>query len=317
MLPIALGADIYPSRSPLMRELYEAIRGISGTDHPILLIGEQGTGKSVIARFIHAQQGLQGNTYHTLVCATATPASIQQAFLDTRPVHSDNSQTIHTVFLNNLLDLTAHSQQALTEALNDKQQTCQNSPPTVRFISAARRSLEEDVRAKRFREDLFYRLNGISLCVPPLRQRKEDIPYLASFFLSGHHNTSDSLPARLQDTTLRALLQYTWPGNIEELEDFAKTVLLSGEIGALAEFHMHFSGTSNDDGLSPSLPLKEATKQASRQVERELILNTLARTRWNRKQAARVLGISYKALLYKLKHIALEDPLWIATRRLT
>ena len=97
----------------------------------------------------------------------------------------------------------------------------------------------------------------------------------------------------------------------------AKTVLLSGEIGALAEFHMHFSGTSNDDGLSPSLPLKEATKQASRQVERELILNTLARTRWNRKQAARVLGISYKALLYKLKHIALEDPLWIATRRLT
>ena len=292
-----------------MRELYEAITGIAVADLHVLLIGEQGTGKGVIARLIHAHQGGKSDTFLTVVCSEANPPSLTHVFLQTAQARTDIPEQIHTVFLDNLADLAPPSQSALAEVLTNSHRTSQNSTSPVRIISATRRSLDEDIRAKRFREDLFYRLNGISLHVPPLRHRKEDIPYLVDFFLTLHRNTLGGPPTELQETTMQTLLLHPWPGNVSELEEFAKTVLISGELSALARLKAHLSGPSDGDRFSTFLPLKEATKKASRQVERELILNTLARTRWNRKRAARVLGISYKALLYKLKHIALDDSL--------
>jgi two-component system response regulator AtoC len=143
--------------------------------------------------------------------------------------------------------------------------------------------------------------------VPPLRQRKEDIPVLLEYFLKLHAGMLGLSPAALQPNTLQALIEHSWPGNVRELEEVAKKILLSDEGAALAGLRAARS-PSPARGTSAVLSLKEAARNASRQVERELILKTLARTRWNRKRAARELGISYKALLYKLKQIAFDDP---------
>ena len=292
-----------------MHELHEAISGIAVSDLPILLIGEQGTGKEMIARLIHTHQGGRKDTFLKLICSVTVPSSIAQLFVEATRTHGTMQGEIRTIFFDDLCDLSPPNQEALIESLNDLHRHNPADKSTVRLVSATRRSLEADVRTKRFREDLFYRLNGLSLYVPPLRHRKEDIPYLVDFFLTLHRKTLGCPSIELQATTVQALLQHPWPGNVREIEEFAKTALISGELSALAELKTHSPGSAGADTFPAALPLKEATKKASREVERQLILNTLARTRWNRKRAARVLGISYKALLYKLKHIALDETL--------
>lgn len=305
--PAAIGLDIYSSRSPIMRELHEAVAGLAIADLPIFLIGEKGTGKEVIGRLIHARQGGRGDTFLTVPCSITSPLFLRTLFLEVTNAQQDNQGATRSVFFDDICDLTPSSQSALVDTLNNSHGTDPASKPAVRIISATSRSPEEEIRTRRFREDLFYRLNGVSLRVPPLRHRKEDIPSLVNYFLTLHRKPLGYPPIVLQNQTIQALLQHSWPGNIRELEEFVKTALLSGERAALAGLKAHSMETLDPDTFSAVLPLKEATKKASRQVERELILNTLARTRWNRKRAARVLGISYKALLYKLKRIALDD----------
>lgn len=307
MATVAIGLDIYSSPNPIMRELQEAVAGLAVADLPILLIGEKGTGKEVIGRLIHTRQGGRADTFLTVPCSITNPLYLRTLFIELTQPQQDTLGATRSVFFDDICDLTPSSQAALVEALHDSYTPHSDHKPVVRIISATSRSPEEEIRTKRFREDLFYRLNGVSLRVPPLRHRKEDIPSLLNYFLTLHTKPLGYPPMVLRNQTMEALLRHSWPGNIRELEEFVKTVLFSGEQAALADLKAASTSTSDNRNYPSVLPLKEATKKASRQVERELILNTLARTRWNRKRAARVLGISYKALLYKLKRIALDD----------
>jgi two-component system response regulator AtoC len=177
----------------------------------------------------------------------------------------------------------------------------------VRVIGGSSRDLEGDVRSGMFREDLYYRLSGVCLRVPPLRQRKEDIPELMSFFLARYAEVFHRAAPSLSDSTRQLFLEYSWPGNLRELEAAARAIVAVGDesvaMGGLRSTLVRTDNGSNGSRVS----LKEVARAASREAEKELILKALTRTRWNRRRAAQELQISYKALLYKLKQIGFGE----------
>jgi two-component system response regulator AtoC len=172
--------------------------------------------------------------------------------------------------------------------------------PKVHVICGSSRNLEAEVRAGRFREDLYYRLSGVCLRIPPLRQRKEDVPQLMVFFLTRYSETFNQPVPPLSIQTRQLFHEHTWPGNLVELEAVARAIVAVGDesvaMGGLRSM-------MNRAGNGTNVSLKEAARAASREAEKELILKALTRTRWNRRRAAEELQISYKALLYKLKQI--------------
>ena len=172
----------------------------------------------------------------------------------------------------------------------------------VRVICGSSQDLEAEVRAGNFREDLYYRLSGVCLRIPPLRQRKEDVPQLMSFFLERYSQAFGRPIPALSTATQKLFTDHSWPGNLTELEAAARAIVALGDesvaMGGLRSL-LTRSERSNGEKMS----LKEAARAASREAERELILKVLTRTRWNRRRAAQELQISYKALLYKLKQI--------------
>lgn len=299
-------AAFVPSCSQTMHELENAVADIAHGEAPVLLVGEKGAGKETIARLIHDRGGL-GSPFIKVTCSEFDAQFFRELFERTGRAELEKTGPAMTVFLDEIGDLSLSSQSALAATLVDGNGHDHPHRFGARLISSSSRNLEEDIRRERFREDLFYRLNGICLRVPPLRHRKDDIPALMEFFLKQQAQTIGCSPAVLQAQTMQALLRHSWPGNVRELQEFAKRVLLSDERTALAELSAD-TGSPATERFSAVLSLKEAARNASRQVERELILKTLARTRWNRKRAARELGISYKALLYKLKQIVFDDP---------
>jgi two-component system response regulator AtoC len=205
------------------------------------------------------------------------------------------------VFLEEVGDLSADGQQRLLEML-PKADGNGHAPIRARLICGTARDLESEVRSGRFREDLYYRISGVGLRLPPLRQRKEDIPHLMSFFLAkfaaDYHRPTPVLSA----ATRQLFVEYSWPGNLRELQDAARAIVALGD-EALAMGGLRSLLTKSDRHNGEHVSLKQAAKAASREAEKELILKVLNRTRWNRRRAAQELQISYKALLYKLKQI--------------
>ena len=164
------------------------------------------------------------------------------------------------------------------------------------------------MRAGRFRSELYYRINGVCLRLPPLRDRKEDIPLLVESFLTKYAAEFGRPRPSLSPRALRMLLDYSWPGNIRELENAVKKIVaLGAENLALPDLVAEPAEIRTEVNETRSYSLKAAARAASREAEREMILEALARTRWNRKRAAQELQISYKSLLYKLKQIGLPD----------
>jgi transcriptional regulator with PAS, ATPase and Fis domain len=157
------------------------------------------------------------------------------------------------------------------------------------------------------RKDLFYRLNGVCLRLPPLRERKEDIPGLVEFLLRKDSSLIGRPQPSLSSQALQTLQEYSWPGNIRELENIVKRIVVLGNDSPVSDLRSLVTETRYLNGDTEELSLKQAGRTASRQAEKELILKVLTRTHWNRKRAAMQLQISYKALLYKLRQMGLGD----------
>lgn len=204
-----------------------------------------------------------------------------------------------TLYLDEVGDLSSESQQCLMEDLS----TVSDSEKRARVIGGSARDLERDVRNGIFREDLYYRLSGVCLRIPPLRQRKEDIPELMRFFLARYSEVFHRAAPQLSAPTQQLFLDYSWPGNLRELEAAARAIVAVGDesvaMGGLRSMLVRSDNGTNGGRVS----LKDVARAASREAEKELILKALTRTRWNRRRAAQELQISYKALLYKLKQI--------------
>jgi two-component system, NtrC family, response regulator AtoC len=282
---------VFEPTSPSMRAVMSVLRELAHSPVPVLLIGEPGTGKESIARHIHHDSGGLDDCFQVKSCREITPEQLSGGV-------SQNS----TVYLDEIGDLSNLCQKQLSELL--ARPAGNGGPRTApRIVCGSSRDLEPDVRAGNFREDLYYRLSGVCLRIPPLRQRREDIPQLVEFFLERYAAAYRCSVPALSAATQQLFADYAWPGNIPQLEAAVRTIVAVGDeavaMTGLRSMLTQPNGKSNGDKVS----LKEASRAASREAEKELILKVLNRTRWNRRRAAQELQISYKALLYKLKQI--------------
>jgi DNA-binding NtrC family response regulator len=298
----ALGEDdfadlpLLDAVSPSMRAVIAVVGELSHSSVPVLLIGEQGTGKHSIARIIHVNSGGVGAHFYVRHCRDLAIDTLDPRLL---PVGAG-------LYLDEIGDLTEECQEKLLEMLS-RQGHNGNSRNEVRVICGSARDLDGDVRAGTFREDLYYRLSGVCLRIPPLRQRKDDIASLMEFFLQRYSESYHRPVPVLSPATQKLFLDHSWPGNLPELEAAARAIVAVGNesvaMGGLRSMLTRGDHRANGEKTS----LKEASRAASREAERELILKVLTRTRWNRRRAAQELQISYKALLYKLKQIGYSE----------
>jgi two-component system, NtrC family, response regulator AtoC len=290
--------------SACMRPVEAMIRELAHANMPVLLLAERGAGKHVMAQRIHALSGRAAQPFHSIQCSSLKPEDLEM--LEAK----EGQPALGTIYLQEVADLSPECQESLLEGLLHEDANG-NRP---RLVCGSTRDLEFEVRAGRLREDLYYRISGVCLRLPPLRQRREDIPFLMGHFLRKYARDFRRTVPDLSAETLRLFLDYAWPGNLRELEDAARVlVALGDEQVALGGLRAHLrkpdAGTNHllkagsKDGARS---LKAASRAASREAEKELILEVLTRTRWNRRRAAQELQISYKALLYKLKQIGYE-----------
>jgi two-component system response regulator AtoC len=281
------------------------VANVAGSDIPVLVLGETGTGKRALAHCIHRRSAYHNHAFNSVRCA-ALGSDFFHRIRGNGP-DAKAAPVPGTLYLEEIGDLSPANQPKILQALFNGG-AAGHEGQGARLIASSRRNLEQEIQAGRFREDLYYRLSGVCLRVPPLRHRKEDIPLLIEHFLDKYALLFNRPRHTLSAPLLRLLLDYSWPGNVRELENDLKTIAAVGdERVVMAALRSAVVEERLRNGENETVSLKQAARTASRQAERELILKVLARTRWNRKRAAQELQISYKALLYKLKQIGLDD----------
>jgi two-component system, NtrC family, response regulator AtoC len=308
----AMGGGVLPPAGPAglafvegvsasMRPVEAVIREVAQSDVPVLVLAEAGAGKHGTAQRIHQMSRRSAQPFRWFQCLGLAPGDL--AILQERD--SEKAPNAGTLYLQEPADLNSDCQAYLLEALPQSPGNGVASD-RARLICGSARDLEGEVKRGRLREDLYYRISGVCLRLPPLRQRKEDIAFLIGHFLRKYARDFGRTVPDLSAETLRLFLDHSWPGNLRELEDAARVLVALGSedaaLGGLRALLRKPEAGRQAAGVS----LKAASRAASREAEKELILSTLARTRWNRRRAAQELQISYKALLYKLKQIGFE-----------
>jgi two-component system response regulator AtoC len=286
--------------SPSMRSVEAVMREVAQSEVPVLLLAENGAGKKATARRIHELSRRRGQNLHLFSCLNVKAVELGN------PAIHDGFEGGGTVFLAEIAELSARDQSRLLQILSQESSRNGQQAP-VRLICGSARDLEAEVKAGNLREDLYYRISGVCLRIPPLRQRREDIPILMEHFLGKFGRDFQRSVPSLSEETQRLFQEYAWPGNVRELENAAKAIVALGDetvaMGGLRAMLRRPQAETNGGRIS----LKQAARAASREMEKELILRALTRTRWNRRRAAQDLQISYKALLYKLKQMGCSE----------
>jgi two-component system, NtrC family, response regulator AtoC len=351
-------------RSERMVRIGELIDRIADTDIPVLICGESGTGKELVARALYAKSRRCTRPFVKVNCM-GLPADVLESELFGFERGAFTGAMQHrpgkfefanhgTLFLDELGAMAPSLQAKLLHVLQDGEFSRlggrTNVHVDVRVIAATNQNLDAAVAAGQFREDLFLRLNEVTIALPPLRERREEIPGLTDLFIKKYSVQYNRPLIEITPPTLQALVNHDWPGNVRELENLAKRVVVLGtestvlrdlQQAAVAARHRPVTPPSVQPepaiavaapvreashsptamvaaAAGPTLPsamppiepgqysLKDVSRHAARQAERALILRMLQHTRWNRKEAAEILGISYKALLYKIKENGLD-----------
>ena len=286
------GLPFIEAVSPSMKAVEAVVRELGHSSVPVLLIGERGTGKQTIAQRIHQNSGRPVDEFQVISCQT----------LDSPALSLHASRHGVSLFLDEICDLNPQCQKTLLELIS-RTAAAAAAPSQIRIMCGSSRDLEADVRSGGFQEDLYYRLSAVCLRIPPLRQRKEDVLHLMTFFLGKYAEAFGRPAPVLSAPTEQLFRDHSWPGNLRELEATARAIVAVGDesvaMGGLRSVLLRADHRSNGEKVS----LKQVARAASREAEKDLILKALTRTRWNRRRAAQELQISYKALLYKLKQI--------------
>jgi two-component system, NtrC family, response regulator AtoC len=322
----------FVSANSRMREIQAMVRhvGLSGT--PVLIQGETGSGKEVLARELHAQSARANRPFLKLNCA-ALPSELVESelFGYERGAFTGAFQKKVGIFeladggsilLDEIGDMDVRLQAKLLQVLQDQEFRRIGGKDIVRvdvrIMAATHRDLERAIQDRTFREDLYYRLNVINFRVPPLRERREDIVPLCEFLVKKHSVQGSLIPAITVDLK-NAVMDYPWPGNVRELENYVRKLLVFGDANLVArELHARTvrraptsirseenAGSSSHD-TAPGIPALEHVTKVNRQAEIDAILTALHSTHWNRKEAAVLLDIDYKSLLYKMKKLGVE-----------
>jgi two-component system, NtrC family, response regulator AtoC len=314
-----------------MLAIRELIAKVAGTNTTVLLRGESGVGKEVVARAIHKASPRANKQFLKVNCA-ALPGELLEselfghekgAFTGAYRQKPGKFEAAHqgTLLLDEIGEMPLRLQAKLLHVLQDGEFSRVGGERVidtdVRLIAATNRDLEGAMRAGQFREDLYYRLNVIEVRIPPLRERREEIPVLAEQFRRAF-NAQYGRSVDFAPETIGAFMEYHWPGNIRELENAVKRIIVLGNPRAVEQeilANMNRSGrpaapaaVAAVTAQSEVISLKEIARQAARDAERVAIKEVLDRVHWNRAKAARLLQISYKALLYKIVQCGLVTP---------
>jgi DNA-binding NtrC family response regulator len=313
--------------SPAMRKIRSQSALVANVDIPVLLLGESGTGKEVLGRLIHKLSPRAHRTFLKVNCA-AVPADLLESELFgyepgafTGATHAKPGKfeicNKGTILLDEIGEMPPLLQAKLLHVLQDQQFSRLGSRSVikvdVRILAATNINIPEALANKRLREDLYYRLNAFTLQLPPLRERKEEIPILLKHSMTRMAERYARPPLPLTPQLLQACQDHNWPGNLRELNNFLKRYLILGdETLAIAELQPKNDGTgglrADSAGRNGDAGgLKSLARNAKDEAEAEAIMQALEQTNWNRKQAAAVLQISYKALLYKIRQYGIAD----------
>src|SRR5262249_38402949 len=313
------------STNPKMLKIKEIAKHVADTDVPVLISGESGVGKEVLARYIHTNSSRHDKAFVKVNCA-ALPNDLLESELfgyergaftgaiNDKPGKFELADK-GTLLLDEIGEMTPHLQAKLLHVLQDSEYTRLGAKRTIRVdarvLASTNINLEENVANGKFREDLYFRLNVIRIDIPPLRERREDIPVLCNYFLCRYRDRYKSLVEEISPSLMDSFLRYDWPGNVRQLENAVKRYLILPEMNLnLSELKEQTPSTAapvpakaKEDNMS----LKDVGTRAAEQAEKELVLRVLEETSWNRKQAARRLNICYKALLNKLKRWQIDN----------
>jgi two-component system, NtrC family, response regulator AtoC len=312
--------------SKRMRDLEAQAALVARADIPLLILGESGTGKEILALYTHMMSARSQRIFLKVNCA-AVPADLleselfgyeQGAFTGAVKTKPGKFETCSggTIFLDEIGEMPAILQAKLLQVLQDGtfSRLGSRSPMKVdvRVIAATNINMKEAMANKTFREDLYYRLNGFTLSIPPLRDRKEEIPVLAEYFMRKGAKRYDREPLTLSPNLLHTLSEHSWPGNLRELENVINRYLVLGDEKAIVDELAPTAAYQGAAGMVAEAPnaagLKAMVKNLKGDAESTAIAQVLEGVGWNRKAAANDLQISYKALLYKIKQYDLSPP---------
>ena len=323
----SLGSRAIIAASDGMIGLLEMLDRVAGYKSTVLVTGESGTGKEVIARAIHAQSPRREAPFVAVNCG-AIPENLLEselfghskgAFTGANRAHRGLFTEAHegTVFLDEIAEMPTALQVKLLRALQEEEirpvGDTKSTKIDVRVIAATARDLDKEIETGRFREDLFYRLNVIRLEVPPLRERREDIPLLVDHFVSSFRQQLGKNVRRVSDEALEQLVAYRWPGNVRELENLIEraVILSDGDaIEASALPSVVIAAKNAADGPDDIIAADDedfCLKRARQRFEAKFIRRALATTGGNRTHAAKLLDVSHRTLLYKLKEYGIRD----------
>lgn len=297
--------------SPTIRAFDRTVSHIAPTEIPVLLVGERGTGKQEIALELHYRSERKKETFLKFDCRQVS-GQLSPPWLSQAGPSKLTRATNGTIFLDEISELASTSQEELLRLLPHDKEATSEASKKPRIISATARSLEDEVRDDRFREELYYTVAGITLLVPALRHRPEDIPGLIELFLQKYGVILHRPVPPLSPSTMDSLLRYTWPGNVRQVESTARKIVELGDERLALNYFPGISvptGPIVDSVAKPkSQSLKEAVEEVSREIERELIVKALERTHWHRGKAARELQITPLRLRNKMKQFGLFEP---------
>ena len=315
--------------SPEMERIYRILSKVAQTTHPVLILGESGTGKELIARSIHSNSPSASKPFLPIDCGSLVPTLVESELFGyvkgafTGANRSKDgllaSAEGGTVFLDEIGEMPLDLQAKLLRALQEKEirpvGATHRVPINCRILAATNRDLANMVEQGRFRKDLYYRLNVVALRIPPLRDRREDIPLLAAYFLN-RMNRNGGAKYVLSDDALRTMSEYAWPGNVRELENSIERacalcsgpVLRLGDLPTqLQDFHLHAwrSAPAGGDEKTASPASSDVTPLAD--LERQAILDTLRQLKGDKLTTARLLGIGKTTLYRKLKEYGIGE----------
>jgi transcriptional regulator with GAF, ATPase, and Fis domain len=310
--------------SPALRRVLDLVEKVANSDTTVLITGESGTGKELIARAIHGHSRRADHNLVPVNCG-AIPEELLESELFghvrgafTNAVNSREGRFTTadsgTIFLDEIGDMRPNLQIKLLRVLQERTFEPVGSSKTVkvnvRVIAATNQDLEEAIREKRFREDLYYRLHVIPIEIPPLRERRDDIPLLLEHFLKRASTEGRSQIEGITDEALNVLCHYDWPGNVRELENLVERLIVMRGEGRirLQDLPTSFKPNSRSTAAAPQLPSSglSFTDEVNR-FESDLILQALEQTHWNKQKAAQLLGMNRTTLMDKIKRKGLAS----------
>ncbi len=319
----------YVAASPAMEEVRKQVSLVANIDVPVLLLGESGTGKEVIARLIHKQSSRAHRTFMKVNC-TALPVELLEselfgyeagAFTGARQAKPGKFECCHkgTLLLDEIAEMPIPPQAKLLHVLQDGEFSRLGSTSTVRVdvrvLAATNIDIQQAIESRRFRSDLYYRLNAFTIHLPPLRERKQDIPVLLNYFLTTWADLYGRPRPQVSTRLLDVCLNHSWPGNVRELENFVKRFLILGDEDQLLS-HLDAGAGGNIVQLETARransgecnDLKSLVRSLKQEAEREAILRALEQAQGSRKETAKILKISLRALQYKIRQYGIDQP---------